>query len=190
VYVEAPEVSFLECPPQYTADFLSTQTLREYAQDPKTQLSDSFLDDALARRDQCYAILDGATLAAYGWYSSGSTPVGIGDLLLTFNPEHVYMYKGFTDTRYRGQRLHAIGMTRALQRYKDAQYKGLVSYVEAHNFDSLKSCFRMGYKVFGSVYVTRIFGRYFAFSSPGCKRFDFRLRHAAADSAALRFGKN
>jgi hypothetical protein len=27
------------------------------------------------------------------------------------------MYKGFTLKRYRGQRLHAIGMTRALEHY-------------------------------------------------------------------------
>ena len=32
----------------------------------------------------------------------------------------------------------------------------------------------MGYNVFGSVYVLRLFGRYFTFSSPGCRRLDFR----------------
>jgi hypothetical protein len=190
VYVQAPDASFLECPEGFSAEFLSTQTLREYARDSKTELSDAFVDEALGRGGQCYALREGRTLAAYGWYSSGSTSVGIGDLVLAFDPRYVYMYKGFTDTRYRGQRLHAIGMTRALQHYKNSRYEGLVSYVEAHNFDSLKSCARMGYHVFGSIYVTRIFGRYFAFSSPGCNRFDFRLRHAGVDSASLRFGKN
>jgi hypothetical protein len=85
------------------------------------------------------------------------------------------MYKGFTDSRYRGQRLHAIGMTRALEHYLSKGFGGIVSYVESTNFDSLKSCFRMGYRVFGSIYVVRIFGRDFAFSSPGCRRFDFRV---------------
>jgi hypothetical protein len=121
---------------------------------------------------------------------AGSTPVGIADLVLTFDPRYVYMYKGFTDTRHRGQRLHAIGMTRALHHYRDCRYKGLVSYVEAHNFDSLKSCARMGYHVFGSIYVTRVFRRYVAFSSTGCERFDFRLRHARVDPVSLKFGKN
>jgi hypothetical protein len=89
------------------------------------------------------------------------------------------MYKGFTDKRYRGQRLHAIGMTRALQHYLDTGYRGIVSYVESTNFDSLKSCFRMGYEVFGSVYVLQLFGRYFTLSSPGCKAFDFGVTSTA-----------
>ena len=189
VYVEVPDPSFLGCPDGYTAGFLPAQELREYARDPQTELSASFLDQALARGDECYAIREGQTLAAYGWYSSGGTPVGIGDLVLTFDRCYVYMYKGFTDPRHRGQRLHAIGMTRAMQHYKQNGCKGLVSFVEARNFDSLKSCLRMGYRVFGSVYVTRIFGRYVAFSSPGCRRFDFRLRSAQIDPAHLAFGK-
>ena len=178
VHVERPDASFLSCPENYSAGFLTASELREYARDPRTELSNAFLDEALMRADQCYAIRDGQILAAYGWYSFGNTPIGLSDLLVSFNPQYVYMYKGFTDTRYRGQRLHAIGMSRALAHYLSSGYKGLVSYVEADNFDSLKSCFRMGYGVFGSIYVTRLFGRYVTFSSPGCKRFRFRLEHA------------
>jgi hypothetical protein len=85
------------------------------------------------------------------------------------------MYKGFTGRDYRGQRLHAIGMTRALQHYLDGGYGGIVSYVESTNFDSLKSCARMGYRVFGSIYAVELLGRWFAFSSPGCARFGFRV---------------
>jgi hypothetical protein len=40
------------------------------------------------------------------------------------------------------------------------------------------------------IYVVRIFGRYHAFSSPGCSRFGFRLDHAAAGAPVLTFGKN
>ena len=190
VTVAAPEPSFLQCPDSYAPGFLTADALRGYAQDPKTELSDAFLDQALARGDQCYAIRDGTTLAAYGWYSAGSTPVGLGDLLLSFDSSYVYMYKGFTDARYRGQRLHAIGMTRALQHYRRHGYAGLVSYVEADNFDSLKSCFRMGYAIFGSIYVFRVFGRYLAFSSPGCQRFGFRLYRAHAGTGMLTFRKD
>ena len=191
VYVERPDASFLSCPENYTCGFLTASELRHYARDPETEMSDAFLDEALARGDQCYAIRDGQALAAYGWYSFGSTPIGLSDLVLNFGSDHVYMYKGFTDTRYRGQRLHAIGMTSALAHYLSCGYKGLVSYVEAYNFDSLKSCFRMGYAVFGSVYVTRGFGRHVTFSSPGCKRFEFRLEHAGVRGpATLTFGKN
>jgi L-amino acid N-acyltransferase YncA len=85
------------------------------------------------------------------------------------------MYKGFTGERYRGKRLHAIGMTRALDEYLKRGYRGLVSYVESTNFDSLKSCDRMGYRVFGSIYVVSLFGRHFSFASSGCKPFGFKL---------------
>jgi hypothetical protein len=66
-------------------------------------------------------------------------------------------------------------MTMALQHYLSRGSRGLVSYVESDNSDSLKSVFRMGYATFGSVYVMRIFGRYLTHSSPGCGRFGFRV---------------
>jgi hypothetical protein len=135
--------------------------LREEARDPRTELSNSFLDEALRRSDQCYAIRDGRVLAAYGWYAFGSTPVGLSDLVLNYHPQYVYMYKGFTDTRYRGQRLHAIGMSRALAHYLSSGYQGLVSY------------------------VTRLCWHYVTFSSPGCKRFLFRLELAPNTTEVL-----
>jgi L-amino acid N-acyltransferase YncA len=92
----------------------------------------------------------------------------------------VYMYKGFTDDNYRGQRLHAIGMTRALRYYLATGHRGIVSYVESTNFDSLKSCFRMGYEAFGTVYLLKLFGRWFSVSSPGCRRFGFRVVSTSA----------
>ena len=185
LHVERAEPFFLEMPQRYKAGFLSAQQLREYSRDTgRTELTIRFLNQAAARGDECYALRDGENLAAYGWYSSGNTPVGFGDLVLHFSPDYVYMYKGFTGTDYRGQRLHAIGMTRALQHYLSQGRKGLVSYVEATNFDSLKSCARMGYRVFGSVYLVRLFGRYYALSSPGCRRFAFRLARAGRPEEA------
>ena len=175
VHIAKADPAFHDYPPQYTPSFLSARELHEFASDPATEMSRAFVDEALRNGDECYAICDGGTLAAYGWYSTRPTPIDPSDLELSFADGYVYMYKGFTDKRYRGQRLHAIGMTRALQHYLDTGYQGFVSYVESTNFDSLKSCFRMGYDVFGSVYVLRLVGRYFTFSSPGCKAFDFRV---------------
>jgi hypothetical protein len=175
VHVARVDAGFVDYPPHYTPSFLAPRALHDFAADSATEMSRAFVDDALRNGDECYAICDGETLAAYGWYSTRPTPIEPSDLVLHFADGYVYMYKGFTDKRYRGQRLHAIGMTRALQHYLESGYRGLVSYVESTNFDSLKSCARMGYQVFGSVYVLRLFGRYFTFSSPGCKAFDFRV---------------
>jgi hypothetical protein len=179
VHVAKVDAGFIDYPPHYTPSFLAPRALHELAADPAAEMSRAFVDDALRNGDECYAICDGETLAAYGWYSTRPTPIQPSHLALHFADGYVYMYKGFTDKRYRGQRLHAIGMTRALQHYLESGYRGLVSYVESTNFDSLKSCSRMGYEVFGSVYVLRLFGRYFTFSSPGCKAFDFRVASTA-----------
>src|SRR3990170_889706 len=175
VHVANADPDFLGYPPQYTPSFLPPGALHGFAADRATEMSRAFVDEALRNGDECYAICDGETLAAYGWYSTRPTPIDPADLMLEFADGYVYMYKGFTHNAYRGQRLHAIGMTRALQHYLDTGYRGIVSYVESTNFDSLKSCFRMGYQVFGSVYVVRIFGRSFAWASPGCDEFKFRV---------------
>ena len=178
VAIEAPNAAFLACPPDYAAGLLDQAQLREFAADADNEMSPQFVETVLTKGDECYAIRDGTKLAAYGWYARTPTPVGVPSLLLRFSDAYVYMYKGFTSIHYRGKRLHAIGMTRALDEYRRRGYRGLVSYVESTNFDSLKSCERMGYRVFGSIYLVRIFGRDFAFASPGCKAFDFRVQRA------------
>ena len=189
VYVEKPAALFLTAPQGYEAKFLGEAELRAFAADPDNEMSADFVDAVMQKGDECYAILDGANLAAYGWYAMTPTAVGPG-LLLRFSEAYVYMYKGFTGERYRGKRLHAIGMTRALRHYLSKGYKGIVSYVESINFDSLKSCFRMGYSVFGTVYVIKAFGRYYGFSTPGCRKYAFRVERAAGSSPpSLIFGK-
>jgi hypothetical protein len=47
----------------------------------------------------------------------------------------------------------------------------------------------MGYETFGSIYVVRLFGRYFSFSTPGCRRFQFRIETAAPAARPLQRGK-
>jgi acetyltransferase (GNAT) family protein len=184
VFVNRPDPAFLNCPERYIAALLSEDMIRRLAEDPANEMSSQFVDEALARGDECYAICDGETLAAYGWYAPGPTPIGLDDLAVHFSPDCVYMYKAFTAERYRGQRLHAIGVTLALRHYLAKGYRGLVSCVEATNFDSLKSCYRMGYAVVGSVWLVRIPGRYFTWTSPGCRRLDFRVEPAPGGGAA------
>jgi hypothetical protein len=188
VAVAVPEPTFLACP--YEAKLIDERLLRDFARDPANEMSREFLDEALARGDQCYGIVDRGRLAAYGWYAFGPTPIGIPGVILNYRHGYVYMYKGFTHEDYRGQRLHAIGMTRALAHYLGRGYLGIVSYVESVNFDSLKSCFRMGYSVFGTVYVARLPGGWRSFATPGCSRYDFRVEASAGTgSGGLIFGK-
>jgi hypothetical protein len=97
------------------------------------------------------------------------------DLRFHFDPDYVYMFKGFTLPAYRGQRLHAIGMARALEGYAELGSKGILSYVESNNFASLRSCRRMGYEDIGTIVISKLGGRHYSFESPGCREYALRV---------------
>jgi hypothetical protein len=190
VWIERVDPGFLTPPAAYTSMFLTEEMLRRFSADPENNIRESFLQEALAKGDECYGILDGTTLASYGWYSTTPSRIDPPYLILKFSHDYVYMYKGLTQPAYRGQRLHAIGMTLALRHYLAKGHKGLVSYVESNNFDSLKSTLRMGYAVFGSIYVMTIFGRTFTRASGRCEQFSFSVEpERTTHTSALRVGR-
>jgi hypothetical protein len=172
--VQKVDPSYIELDEKYEGRFLSPEELLEHSLRPEYNLPAEFVNQALAKGDECYAILDGKLLASYGWYSNGQTIVS-DELDLIYNKDYIYMYNGYTHKNYRGQRLHAIGMTRALDHYLKAGKKGIVSYVEESNHRSLQSVYRMGYVDFGKVYIVKLFGKYFIAHTSGCNTFGFRV---------------
>lgn len=174
----APEYMFL--PGHLRFAKLTVEELRHFADEsPSYELNMDFIHNATVKGDDCYAILDGNILASYGWYAHSPTPIDDPALLLSFdNRAYVYMYKGFTLADYRGQRLHAIGMTRALAEYQDCGFRGLVSYVESNNFDSIKSCYRMGYRICGRIHALRAAGRYFITVACDCNPYGLTLHRS------------
>jgi len=167
--------------PGFDARFLKEGELWIYAQDPAHQISPEFLGVALERGDRCYGLIDrrGGALAAYGWYSNLRTPLD-EHFLLHFERSWSYMYKGYTMPAYRGMRLHAIGMCRALRELRHEGRKGLISCVASNNHASLQSVTRMGYRIFGSAYLLRVGERSYAHATRGCKRYGFRVEPFAA----------
>ena len=167
--------AYLEGEENYDARFLSTTELYEFIKSgPRFELDERFLRWAAARGDSCFAFVDGGLLASYGWYTD--KPDQLTDTLyLTFGRNYIYMYRGFTDPAYRGQRLHAKGMVAALRFFADRGYDGLISYVEADNFASLHSTARLGYRRFGTVLVVRLFGKYLTYHTKRCSEFSFRV---------------
>ncbi len=172
------DTGFLSGDAEHVHRFLSPPQLEALSGDPVYQMPPDFLSQAIAKGDRCYAILHDAVLASYGWYSRQETPV-TEDLTLRFSPEWVYMYKGFTRPEYRGQRLHAIGMARAMMEYAKEGRRGIVSFVEANNFSSLKSCYRMGYAKAGTILALKVGRRYLIHVGRGCEPFGFDLRPVA-----------
>jgi hypothetical protein len=179
VRIDQVNPEFLESDARFRWESLSEATLRDVTRGhPEYEISERFLRESFAKGDECYGFLDGDVLASYGWYSNQPTAIDAPGIVLHFDQRHIYMYKGYTHVKYRGQRLHAVGMTRALQAYLAQGYRGLLSYVEWNNFASLSSCYRMGYQDIGNLYLVRLFGRYFTFADRGCGKYGFRLEDA------------
>jgi hypothetical protein len=176
VTIQRVSPEFLDCPDGYRGAFLTETQLREVAKDPEHRLPKSFLDEALARADDCYGIFHGETLASFGWYSTRATRIDPPDLWVNFAEPYVYMYHGFTHPAHRGKRLHAIGMTQALASYLSRGFRGFVSYVESTNYASRKSTVRMGYSEFGTIVIVRIAGRYLIHRGSGCSPFGFHIQ--------------
>ena len=137
-------------------------------------MSPDHVERALARGDECVSIFDGDKLVSIGWYARTPTPIS-PTLTLKFDPAWTYMYKGFTLKSHRGKRLHGIGMTFALAHYTNVGARGLISYVEFNNLSSLRSVEKMGYRLFGDIYLARLGGRDRCWSTPGCRPYQFQL---------------
>jgi hypothetical protein len=176
IVIGEPQAEFLSLGPEFQARFLSREELLAFAEFPANELPATFVREALEKGDECFGILEGERLAAYGWYSNRPTEIGDGGMAIHFNSNFIYMYKGFTHRHYRGKRLHAIGMTMALKAYRERGFAGIVSYVAANNFASLKSCYRMGYQDFGSALVVRHKGFAMALHTPGCRTYGVKFR--------------
>lgn len=156
----------------FEARFVGEDELWKYANDRAHEITPEFLRSALSRGDRCYALFEGKALAAYGWYSDLRTPLG-EHFMLHFDRGWTYMYKGYTMAAYRGKRLHAAGMCGALRELTDEGRNGLISCVASNNFASLHSVTRMGYRIFGDVYLLRAAGRSFAYATRGCRPYGF-----------------
>ena len=168
--------------------FLTRDEVIEYSSNPKYNLTNDFLDRSLKNGDHCLAILDGNTIASYGWYSTKPTKV-TGEFQLNFRNDWVYMHHGFTNPDYRGKRLHAIGMAKATETFTEKGYKGLVSIVASENAASLKSTRRLGYVETGKLYLFARMNRYLVIQSFAAKKSGVFLSPLSEDLNSLVINK-
>ena len=174
---------------QYRGRFLNKDALLPFTKDPEYQMTEPFLDDAFATGNECYAISDGDILASYCWYGKVSSPIS-DELAVDYSPAYVYVWKAYTHPDYRGRRLHALGMAQALHAYRERGYAGLLCMVEANNYRSFNSVYRLGFKNTGRIYVVRLFGRHFVYHTAACRRYGFRVhsnrrRNESANAVTL-----
>jgi hypothetical protein len=171
--VTAVDPDYLNCDDKYRFIPLDEGTLKRFAGASEYELTETFIYQALEKGDECQGILCGDRLVSYAWYSNKPTSIDPEDLVIHFDSEFKYMYKCFTHVDFRGKWLNAVGMTRALKKYRDAGYRGLIAYVESNNFSSLKSLRRIGFEDFGEIYIARFIGKYLIGSTSGCKDYRF-----------------
>lgn len=130
--------------------FLTAEEVADFGHDATLELDADTVLRASGRYDFCYAALDEGRLAAYGWYALGAIEAEHAGGVAMSYPTHVaYMYKGFTHPDYRGRRLHALAMGRALVALEAFGVDTLLSIVDWTNRASLKSCARLGYQDLG-----------------------------------------
>jgi len=154
----------------FDARFVGADELAKFAYEPAYNISVDFLHRTRVRGDRCYALFDGELLAAYGWYSDLPTPID-EHFVFHFDRAYTYMYGGYTLPAYRGKRLHAVGMCLAMRAITEEGKKGLISNVFSNNFASLQSVTRMGYRIFGEVYLFRAGNHCFTYATNGCRNY-------------------
>lgn len=165
-----------ENPSKFQQLFLDEEQLKSFSVERENELPMNFLMSAIQKGDECLGIIDDGALAGYGWYSNCATITDVHDLHFCFDPSYMYAYKGFTKYEYRGQRLQGMRLRSALDHYHQKGFDGIVYYIESDNFDSLKSCYRLGFKKVGSIAVLKAFGKVFHYHSRSCLKHNIRLQ--------------
>jgi hypothetical protein len=168
-------------PPRVVGRVLEAAEVRRYAGSPANGLTASFLDDAEAAGSLCYAFLDGESLASFTWYAWRPTRLAEVSAAheIQFDSAFLYTYHAFTEPRYRGHRLHALGMCAALDGIAKNR-EGLLAYVDSSNLGSLKSFARLGSQVFGHIAVLGVGGATLFVPSAGCLAHQFRVTKVAS----------
>jgi len=184
VYFRIVQAFVLEAvKPEYLDDgnliwrFFSAEELRDLAADSSNEITERFLDDALAKGDRCYGAMDGDTLATYTWVSH--KPTDADGLILHFDPEYVYFYKAFTRPRYRGKCLNSICAHRVLRHCLSEGTRGFIADIDVHNFASLRAAVRMGFIEFGRATILKLGHLPVVHVSRGCRKYGYFFRPAS-----------
>jgi len=149
LYPEHLNFSVSASNPHYKKLLIPASEMRQYQPQLQDQLSESFLERAEQRGDYCYAIFDQAHLVSFGWYATATAR--LFDRCLTFNPDYVYMYHGYTRPDYRGERLHALGLAEAMMVFQVQEKRAIISTINITNYPVRKSIERLGFRYAGYI---------------------------------------
>jgi len=163
-----------ENPGSFDVRFLSEAEIQAVAGRQGNLFVPEFAQRALAKGDRCHGVLDSGELVSFTWYSAGATEL-VDGLIADFHPDYVYGYKSFTHPGYRGRRLHALSLAHALRRFASEGLKGVLGFVEAENYSSVRSGLRAGGSILGRVWIISLGSRTWLLHTAGCRRAGLRL---------------
>lgn len=153
--------------------FVDADRLRREATVPGSGLQLAEVDRLLQAGEECFGAFVNGVLASYLWFSPGPAHLA-GDVFVHFDPLYAYSRWAFTRTDYRGRRLHAICKRSALAAFAARGRHGILSVVDALNFQSLDAAAHLGCARVGRLGI----GPGIIWTSKECRRAGLWLEHS------------
>ena len=151
----------------YTFRWLEESELKRYVSDSRYDLY-QHLSRSLANKDICFGVFDGQMLAGYSWYSNSPTHI-TGEFRAVFSQKYKYMHHLFIREDYRGRRLNAFNIAKAIKDMHKQASTDLICVVSKTNNASMKSLTRLGFQQVGQSYVIGKFNTCIIHTSESCK---------------------
>jgi len=166
-----------DLPPDMQVELLDRETLIRAARDEALELSNEFIERALARGDVACGAIHGGRLIAYLWRTSAVTPHRDG-LWVRVTPPYHYGYKGFTHPQYRGQHINSAISFASDAYFLERGFTHLAGFVDPRNTASLATGARKGLAVVGYAGYAMWFGRCFPFRTRQVAKIGFEFTRA------------
>ncbi|NKC01080.1 MAG: hypothetical protein GKR90_21655 [Pseudomonadales bacterium] len=147
--------------------------LRSIATEPMWEMTQTFVNGAIARGDECVVgYLDGQ-LVSYGWAGYGKTPHTRGTYVC-FARGHRYNYKAFTAPEYRGRHLRgSFGVLEAADRRREVRHS--IAFIDYRNKASAQAEMRNGGNLIGYAGYIRIGKLLIAYSTTSARQYEFKF---------------
>jgi hypothetical protein len=124
--------------------------------------------------DYCLLIFVDSDLSGYSWVSLKGNPILEGNLRIQIPADFIYGYASFTAPRFRGKNLMLYRRDALLNNPTWAEKKGLLAYVKATNWSSLRGQDKSSYQTVGTIWLIRLKRKYYLWFSQSLKTLGFR----------------
>ncbi len=177
-----PDVLVPELPPGYHVRQLTDADYQAVVVDTDLALDEDFVARARGQGHFCVGVFHHARLVSYTWRAFSATPINERYSLVIEKPNR-YGYKALTLPAYRGKHLQNTIALFSDRLLCEMGYRYGVSYIETHNYPSIRSDARRGNVHAGWIaWLDR--GPCLCFSSPGARRAGVTIARRSGSSDA------